>query len=1050
MKIVNTLIRASAGSGKTFQLTNRFIQLLVNGVPPEKVIALTFTKKAAGEFFEGILTKLSNAVISNEEAELLIKEISSSENASTTLSQSDFASALRRLIESMPQLSLGTIDSFFHRMLGLFPFEFGLSGEFEIMNDLERKRARSNVLEWMFDSRQVDRSARAAMIESHRLASAGKDKRDFVLAFARHLDDCHELFMRESSGKYWGDPFRIWPEGNPWIKQRDELFKMVEVLESELELQDNFTKQIYNGWSKIFDHLKTWAPGKSLYHSSKPTVLFSQVLRDLSIMGGGEWEFIHSNKSYTVSDLFECQLARMMRHCIACELENKLLQTKGIHNLLGMFEEHYDDQIRRAGRLTFSDFPMLLSPKNNSPIFGGRGPNRLEIDYRLDAQFDHWLLDEFQDTSRVQWRVFEGLIDEVMQDPEGQRTFFCVGDPKQSIYQWRGGDPTLFDYLETRYQAGDGDEFQVQSLEKSWRSCSEVLDLVNAVFGDPLVLNAYDEYGMAVERWSRIWKKHISARLKDTGQALYLTVENDTDRFMLVADLIREIRPIENGLSCAVIVQKNEVVRNIVNFLRGEIPEVPVVGESTIRPGADNPLGSALLSLFRAAAHPGDGFSLGHILITPIRKHLPEDSNERQVFLRSIQNRVYECGFSEVVEEWISKIFDELDEFSRWRAAQFLDMARQFDETGLRDIDEFTRFIPEQEFTDAVEGNVVQVMTVHKAKGLTFDTTILPDLEGKRLDESRREALYTRKLPDGEIDWIMAMPNSDICGADVRLKQASNESRSDGCFEKLCQFYVALTRASHGLYVITNELKKGGDSLNYPRLLNDTLAKDKGEIQFFGKCKSEAKVLFSRGSFNWIKPKSIPSHKDSSKIKLVKIKRKYEYTSKHSPSSHSEDHKKPDLLLDDVAIKALDHGQAVHKVFESIEWFDEFSLTKLQLFKADYPDAFAEVEKCLEDKSFVKNFIKPIDLVQLWRERAFDVVIDGEMVSGVFDRVHLFSDNAEIIDFKSDKIGGAGVKLHIFQLQSYRKALAKLTGLDESVIKCKLFFTYSREVLEVE
>ena len=172
MKIVNTLIRASAGSGKTFQLTNRFIQLLVNGVPPEKVIALTFTKKAAGEFFEGILTKLSNAVISNEEAELLIKEISSSENASTTLSQSDFASALRRLIESMPQLSLGTIDSFFHRMLGLFPFEFGLSGEFEIMNDLERKRARSNVLEWMFDSRQVDRSARAAMIESHRLASA--------------------------------------------------------------------------------------------------------------------------------------------------------------------------------------------------------------------------------------------------------------------------------------------------------------------------------------------------------------------------------------------------------------------------------------------------------------------------------------------------------------------------------------------------------------------------------------------------------------------------------------------------------------------------------------------------------------------------------------------------------------------------------------------------------------------------------------------------------------------------------------------------------------
>ena len=208
---------------------------------------------------------------------------------------------------------------------------------------------------------------------------------------------------------------------------------------------------------------------------------------------------------------------------------------------------------------------------------------------------------------------------------EGQRTLFCVGDPKQSIYQWRGGDPTLFDYLETRYQAGVGDDFQVRSLEKSWLSTSEVLDLVNAVFGNISVLSSYDEYGIAVERWSRIWKKHESARKEDIGQALYLTVENDTDRFLLVADLIREIRPIENGLSCAVIVQKNEVVRNMVNFLRGEIPEVTVVGESTISPGADNPLGSALLSLFRAAAHPGDRFSIGHVLLTPIRKHLPEN-----------------------------------------------------------------------------------------------------------------------------------------------------------------------------------------------------------------------------------------------------------------------------------------------------------------------------------------------------------------------------------------------------------------------------------------
>ena len=110
MKIPNTLIRASAGSGKTFQLTNRFIQLLVADVAPEKVIALTFTKKAAGEFFEGILTKLAKASSSADEAKCLAKELAHGVDELPPLGQADFSAALRRLVDSMPQLALGTID----------------------------------------------------------------------------------------------------------------------------------------------------------------------------------------------------------------------------------------------------------------------------------------------------------------------------------------------------------------------------------------------------------------------------------------------------------------------------------------------------------------------------------------------------------------------------------------------------------------------------------------------------------------------------------------------------------------------------------------------------------------------------------------------------------------------------------------------------------------------------------------------------------------------------------------------------------------------------
>ncbi len=1049
MIIPNSLIRASAGSGKTYQLTNRFIHLLVSEVAPDRIIALTFTKKAAGEFFEGILTKLAKGASGEGEAKRLAKELAEGGCDLSPLGQAEFSTALRRLIENMPRLSLGTIDGFFHRMLGLFPFEFGLGGEFDIMSEFERKRVRMDVLEWMFDSRQLEQGIHNAIIESHRLASAGKDKRSFVSAFAKHLHDCHELYMEEPSEEYWGDPTRIWPDGHSWIIEQVDLNKLVGELEQELESHEEFNDKLYSEWGKIFAHLKDWEPGRPLYHSSKPGKLFKEAMVGLPRMADGGWEFNYNRKDYEVSDLFGCLLAKVLRHCISIELQTKLVQTKGIHSLLALFESHYDDRVRRTGRLVFSDFPILLAPSKNEPKLGGSGPSRLDIEYRLDGQFDHWLLDEFQDTSRVQWRVFENLVDEVVQDPEGQRSLFCVGDPKQSIYQWRGGDPTLFDHLKSRYHAADKERFRFRSLKKSWRSCPQVLNLVNLVFGNADTLSAYDEFGEGVRRWNAIWDTHHSAKPEEEGHALYLTARDDEHRLQLIAELLRKLRPIENDLRCAVIVQKNEVVRKVVNFLRGEMPELPVVGETVSNPGADNSLGCALLSLFRAAAHPGDGFSCGHLLLTPFGNHLSEDESKRMGELRVVQRQVYEKGFAPVALDWIGKIASDLDEFSRWRAGQFLDMARQFDESGIRDIDEFTRFIPEQELTDSAGGKAVQVMTIHKAKGLTFDATIVPDLEGNRLDEARRESLHVRKTHEGELDWILTLPNSELCSVDERLEQAINEARSDGCYENLCRLYVALTRASHGLYVITNEFKKSSKSLNYTRLLNETLAGKGESSDEEGEVSGD--LTFCDGSFDWVKKRETEETSARTAIPTVKGNREHRHLARRRPSTHRVDIVPADRLFDAVFGQATSHGEDVHKGFEQIEWAGKEALAKLESLRETMPaEAVDEVEQCLVDEALAKRLAKPDSDVELWRERPFDVVLGDELISGVFDRVHLFADRAEIIDFKTEKAGEEAADRHRPQLQLYRSALAKLTGLEESVISCQLLFTHTHSLLDVD
>ena len=1045
-RIPNMMIRASAGSGKTFQLTNRFIRLLLCGEAPERIIALTFTRKAAGEFFEGILNKLAKAAGDPAEAKRLAKGVGQQQAG-----PAEFCTALRRLVDSMGHLSLGTIDSFFHRVLGLFSPEFGLGGQFEMMDEFEKEQARLAVLEQLLANRQAKKKEQDDLIRSYQLATAGRNNLNFVGSFARHLQECHELLLRAPGAGLWGDPARIWPGGNPWVREKAELPDLVADWREQLDEQA-FGKGLQNGFKSVADHLMVWMPGKDIF--DKSGTLVKRAIAGMQDMERGEWEFKYGNSkglNRPTAD-FSQKLARVLRYCIAWELELKLERTQGIHGLLDAFERRYDTMVRRAGRLMFGDLPLLLAPAGGRVLLGGKGPDRLDLEYRLDGAFDHWLLDEFQDTSTVQWRAVANLIDEVVQDTGGGRTFFCVGDQKQSIYQWRGGDPRLFDRVEAFYSQGMGGEFVVRPLDESWRSCPDVLKMVNKVFGDAAKLAPFDEHQSAVGRWSEIWNEHKSAenRAGERGHSLYLQVDDKEDRWPVVAQLLEQLQPIENRLECAILVQTNDVARDLVNHLRGAGLGMPIVGESATNPGADNPLGMALLSLFRGAAHPEDQFSAGHVRLTPLARHLPAEPAEWQAALRDMQRDIYQQGFETVAREWIRRLEPELDDFGRWRAPQFLELARQFDQSGSRDIDAFLRFVPAQEITEATGASVVQVMTIHKAKGLTFDITIVPDLEGNRLDQARNEALHTQRKEDGEVDWILDLPNKDICAQDAPLAGAVAEARSEACYESFCKLYVALTRSSHGLYVITT--KPSGKSQNYAQLLSDTLAAE--EDKPFGDEPAAARVIFESGDIGWTEAKRAEAHKPKAEPALVQAGRGHVRLARRRASDHDAVVLSGVQLFEAGGADAISFGLAVHKVFEQVEWADDTTLARLALLRETMPEAVDEVARCLANKALAKRLAKPEGDVHLWRERAFDLVVENEFISGVFDRVHVYADRAEIIDFKSDRVSDEAslkqaAEKYAPQMATYRQALAKLTGLAESAIRCSLLFTHPRRVIEV-
>ena len=1033
IQISNEMIRASAGTGKTYQLTNRFIKLLLCGLPVERIIALTFTRKAAGEFFEGILTKLAKAASKPTEARKLAEEIRMPDT-----NQAEFLGVLRRLVDSMGQLSLGTIDGFFNRILKMFSLEFGLGGELEMMSEFEQQQARLLALEMLLEENTVRREDRDSLIETYRLSTAGKDDRRFVSSFEKYLEDCHELWLRVPDPSCWGDPDHLWPKGNLRPAQAvDRVEKVVEW--RKLIAGESFGKSVQNGFSTMADHLSTWMPGRELLAKSKTLML--RALENLDVLDQGAWAFKFGNAKAlnTPSEKFSQQLAVILRQCVAEELTSRLNRTRGVFGLMAAFEQRYDAQVRRSGKLSFVDLPVLLGVRED----------RLDLEYRMDGAFDHWLLDEFQDTSLLQWQSITNLIDEVVQDPEGRRGFFCVGDQKQSLYQWRGGDPRLFDRIEHRYSEG----IETSSLDESWRSVPDVLAMVNEVFGDNQILASDTFNSVAGERWNNGWRKHTAAKplVEKKGHAMYITVDDVENRWVVLQHLLERLQPIEHGLECAILVQKNETVREVVNFLRGALPNVPVIGESATNPGADNPLGAALLSLFRAAAHPVDHFSLGHLALTPFTNHLPVDHRERQNILRRLQRDLHQTGFEVTARDWIGKIENNLNEFSRWRATQFLELARQFDETGSREIDAFLRFMPAQESTDVSGANVVQVMTIHKAKGLTFDVTLAPDLENKkaRLDSARQDALHTHVGPDGCVEWIFDLPPKELCSVIKPLGAASELARAEACYENLCKLYVAFTRSRGGLYVITSE--PSGNSGYYPRLLVDALAEGEGK-DFVG-CPVPAKVRFESGNFKWLN-----SWKIEPKAEVVEkafepesAERRHRRLARRRPSSHVGTEFGGASLFEPKGTDAAAFGSAVHAILEQIEWADENTSAILKTQEESNPAAAAEVDRCLQNPQVAALF-KPIAGVDVWREKPFELVIDGEFCSGVFDRIHLLEDSALIIDFKTDHVDRAtindAVKRHKPQLDLYRRVLARLKEIPESAITCQLVFTRLGWVME--
>ncbi|HUG10209.1 MAG TPA: UvrD-helicase domain-containing protein, partial [Opitutaceae bacterium] len=1006
--------------------------------------ALTFTRKAAGEFFDEILTRLADAASSEESAARLATKVKRE-----AMRSADFGALLRRMVDAMPRLTLGTMDSFFAKVVSAFPLELGLSGEMRVIDVAEAAEETRRVMGRFFAVTRERGGAQDAVLEAFKLATMGVEAKSVTGILDRFIEEYFDLFRRTGDLAAWGNSQRIWPDGFPWgggidMAERDLMALREWLAEDGGSMGDMQLAR----WEDFAQALEVWSPGA---HWPKPLdYMVRAVLKAGATFLVGGAPLTIERKKQTPPVAVRAAVARMVQRVIALELGRRMAVTQGIGALLQQFDAAYDSDVRRSGRLTFSDVLELLGASGIMAESDRDADARRSVDFRLDGRVDHWLLDEFQDTSRRQWDVLEGLIDEAVQDPTDSRSLFYVGDVKQAIFSWRGGDPRLFGHVAERYSKGGPRAIEARELNRSYRSGEAIIGLVNSVFGSVAIGDVFP--GVA-ERWTKVWRQHESAVPERKGQAAVLIAVDEDARFRTMLELVRAIDPISRGFTCAVLVKKNDTATRVAEYLRRE-GGIAAVAESDLLIGKDNPWSAAFVSLVWCAAHPGDSVSWKHLMMTPAKSWLVSIGvTTHDELTRHVLRIVGENGFEALASAWLSGMkgsIAEGDAFTQGRAGQLIAAAREFDEAGGGSAAAFIRWIEAATVRESEGAEVVRVMTVHKSKGLGFDIVILPDLEGGGL-ASRRDGPAISMRDDGVVDWILEFPGKLIAEHDGRLGSYLEAAESDSAFESLALLYVAMTRAKRGLYAIVEPVGRSS-ACSYPRLLAGSLGLESREVEV-GSARFTG--VHETGDSSWLTDGLRPVALEPWKPAVVRTGRSVDRIPRKVASTQMDRERTIAELLASERDDSAAHGTAFHELISEVEWTDGLDVpqwaaaAKRRGFAASVVDAAAE---SLSAPGLAEVFRRPGEGWEVWRERAFEALLDDEWVSAVVDRVCIARGKSgevravRLYEFKTGRApDGAAVedlpRGHALQLEANRRVLAAATGVPVEKVRAALAYT---------
>ena len=1054
----NVVIRASAGTGKTFQLTNRFIGLVSAGEPLDTILATTFTRKAAGEILDRVLFRLAEAALDAGKLSELAQH-----TGDATLDRGRCLGILRGMVHGLHRIRVSTLDSFFIQVARSFSLELGLLPGWRIVDAPVDRRIRDEAIRAV-----LEKESTSDVVSLMHMLTKGQASRSISGQIGALVDSLYSDYL-EAPPEAWKSLVR------PKPLEPAEILAALEFL-AAVEL-----------------------PADKRFQTARQ--------QDLSRAENGQWEaFIRSGLAARIIGGTESYYRKpipidvivayepLVGHATAVLVGQIANQTEASRQLLDHFDEAYQ-RLKISGRaLRFEDVTRMLTR--------GHVADRLdEIVYRLDAHVNHLLLDEFQDTAPLQWRVLRPFARRIV-EPGGRESFFCVGDVKQAIYGWRGGVAEIFEAIE-----GELAGLVPQELNQSWRSCQPVIDTVNRVFENIGVNPVLEKHPVAAGKWAGRFEHHSTARTELSGHCRMIVAPRAEEAarqteatLLFAADRVAEIHRASPGMGIGVLVRKNTAVARMIYELRRRKIDASEEGGN---PLTDSAAVQLVLSLLTLADHPGDTTAAFHVANSPLAPHLGltrfDDSVAVWRLSEGVRRQLMDDGYGPTIRSWVVALAGACDERELNRLVQLVEVAYAYESDATTRADDFVSLISQHRVEDPTSADV-RVMTVHQAKGLQFDIVVLPELDAG-LTGQTPPIVFDRPGPTEDIRRVCR-----YVGKDLRPLLSESFNRMFDEYvrleveESLCVLYVALTRAIHSLEMIIGPSKSNEKTVpaTSAGVLRSALTDGaKAEPETFPYEHGDAAWYAKKGT-SLISPDRLAESRDKSVMspflpRLAKASGQLSRGLERASPSGLEGGPKIDLghrLRLDTS-RALDWGTAMHACFEQIGWLEdgvpedaaiERRILSLGLRDVDVRAVTERFRKALDEpairaalsratyerpaggktKSAVHagpHLAKPRWKVS--QERPFAVRDGDTILRGSIDRLVILYDGdrpvaADVIDFKTDAVGRhdgsalqAAVDTYRPQLDAYRRAVLSLLGLEPDRISGRLMFVGAGLVVSV-